>query len=137
MQVEAEACARGGTLVVAAADGGEVAGYAVLRRASLALAVVKLVVAPHHRRRGIGRRKLLLRSDESCESVSGQRASHGSGGGSRSGRVSRRGALQGWRCGGGGSNRLTEDRRTGRHRRVIELCTRLLCSNRGTTCGGG
>ena len=58
MQVEAEACARGGTLVVAAADGGEVAGYAVLRRSSLALAVVKLVVAPHHRRRGIGRQLL-------------------------------------------------------------------------------
>ena len=49
MHVEAEACARGGT-VVAAADGGEVADYAV--SAVVGLAVVELVVAPH-RRRGI------------------------------------------------------------------------------------
>ena len=57
MDIPREAKGRGVTILCAAplASPATCVGFAVVQRSSLALAVTKLVVAPHMRRRGIGR----------------------------------------------------------------------------------
>ena len=57
MDVAKEVKARGVTLLCAALVGEPdvCAGFAVLQRSSLTLAITKLVVLPHLRRRGVGR----------------------------------------------------------------------------------
>ena len=57
MDVAKEVKGRGVTLLCAALieDPATCAGFAVVQRSSLALAITKLVVVPHLRRRGVGR----------------------------------------------------------------------------------